>query len=92
MWWTSAHQALVDQLSPDNAQFIKAEDTVLIGVRLIHQMLHVADTMLALHLFRGIKNGATVSVRQHRYEEKIKARDHNALNGKEVLRNGNQFA
>lgn len=81
MWWTSAHQALAEQLSPDNTQFIRAEDTVLIGVRLIHQMLHVADTRLALHLYRGIKNGATVSVLQRRYEEKIRARDYTALNG-----------
>lgn len=82
MWWTSAHQAILDQLSPDNKQSMKAEESIIVGTRRLQHLLNIADTRLALHLFRGIKEDVTVSATQIAFEEEIRQMDYDALNGR----------
>jgi len=75
MWWSTAHQKLVDQLTPDQKRSIKKDESILICVRTLQNYLKIYDAKLALHLVRGIKADAQVSELQHVFEELMARED-----------------
>lgn len=66
MWWTSAHEGLLDQLTEDQKRCLESEGN-LMGTRKLQGMLLI-DVRLAMHLFRGFKDRTEVSAKQKEFE------------------------